>query len=81
VAGRGLLRDKSDCPTHTAGFISGRKEGGYQNVTGGTNTGLEAIAGIAVFLFTLLGMYLFVVAMGVASGGKTLPLARPVIEN
>jgi hypothetical protein len=40
------------------------------------NTGLEAIAGIVVFLFTLVGMDLFFDAMAVATGGKTLSLGR-----
>jgi succinate-acetate transporter protein len=48
---------------------------------GATNTGLEAIAGIVVFLFTLVGIYLFFDAMAVATGGKTLPLGRPVIKT
>ncbi|HEY3690433.1 MAG TPA: GPR1/FUN34/YaaH family transporter [Pseudonocardiaceae bacterium] len=47
---------------------------------GATNTGLETMAGIVVFLFTLLGMYLFFDAMGVATGGRSLPLGSPVIK-
>jgi hypothetical protein len=45
------------------------------------NTGLEAIAGIVVFLFTLVGMDLVFDAMAVATGGKTLPLGRPIIKT
>jgi succinate-acetate transporter protein len=47
---------------------------------GATNTGLEAVAGVVVFAFTVLGMYLFFDAMGVATGGRALPLGRPVIK-
>jgi succinate-acetate transporter protein len=48
---------------------------------GATNTGLEAIAGYVVFLFTLLGIYLFFDAMSVATGGKALPLGPPIIKG
>jgi hypothetical protein len=48
---------------------------------GATNSGLEAVAGVVVFAFTVLGMYLFFDAMGVATGGRPLPLGRPVIRT
>ena len=45
------------------------------------STGILAIGGIAVFAFTLVGVYLFLDAMGTATGGKPLPMGRPVIKS
>jgi len=47
---------------------------------GATNTGLQAVAGVVVFLFTLVGMYLFVDAMNTATGGRSLPVGSPIIK-
>jgi hypothetical protein len=33
-----------------------------------------------VFLFTLVGMYLFVDAMNTATGGRSLPVGNPIIR-
>jgi len=47
---------------------------------GATNTGLQAVAGVVVFLFTLVGMYLFLDAMSTATGGKSFPVGSPIIK-
>jgi succinate-acetate transporter protein len=41
---------------------------------------LLLIAGIVDFAFTLIGMYLFIDAMGQATGGKALPLGAPMMR-
>ena len=38
-------------------------------------------AGYDVFLFVLVGVYLYVGALPVATGGKPLPLGRPVLHG
>jgi succinate-acetate transporter protein len=47
--------------------------------TANGSTGLLFGGGIAVFAFTLVGVYLFVDALGQATGGRALPLGKPVI--
>lgn len=49
-------------------------------VFGGSTT-LLFVGGIAVFAFTLVGVYLFVDALGQATGGRALPMGRPVITS
>jgi succinate-acetate transporter protein len=49
--------------------------------TAAGSTGLLAIGGIAVFAFTLVGVYLFFDAMSVANGGSSLPMGRPLIKS
>ena len=44
------------------------------------STGLLFGGGIAVFAFALVGVYLFVDAMGKATGGKALPMGSPIIS-
>ncbi len=46
-----------------------------------TSTTLLAVGGILVFAFALVGVYLFFDAMGVAIGGKPLPMGRPIIKS
>ncbi|WP_433783594.1 GPR1/FUN34/YaaH family transporter [Actinomycetospora sp. CA-101289] len=43
------------------------------------STGLLFVGGIAVFAFALVGVYLFVDAMGQATGGKPMPMGKPII--
>lgn len=38
------------------------------------------IAGYVVFAFTVVGVYLFMDAMGQATGGKAMPLGRPIMH-
>ena len=47
--------------------------------TAAGSTSLLFAGGIAVFAFTLVGVYLFFDAMGVAGGGKALPMGKPII--
>ncbi|GLZ44529.1 hypothetical protein Acsp06_07140 [Actinomycetospora sp. NBRC 106375] len=47
--------------------------------TASGSTGLLAIGGIVVFAFALVGVYLFVDAMGQAAGGKAMPMGKPII--
>jgi uncharacterized protein len=47
--------------------------------TASGSTGLLAVGGIAVFAFTLVGVYLFFDALGQATGGKPLPMGKPII--
>ncbi|NMO93843.1 GPR1/FUN34/YaaH family transporter [Actinomycetospora sp. TBRC 11914] len=49
--------------------------------TAAGSTGLLAIGGIAVFAFSLVGVYLFFDAMSVANGGSSLPMGRPLIKS
>lgn len=44
------------------------------------STGLLFGGGIAVFAFALVGVYLFVDAMGQATGGKPLPMGKPIVS-
>lgn len=47
---------------------------------GGTNTALLTSAGYVSFLYSLLGIYLFFDAMGAATGGKPLPVGKPLVK-
>ena len=48
--------------------------------TANASTSLTKAAGYVVFLFALLGAYLFLDAMSTATGGKPLPLGAPIIR-
>ena len=41
------------------------------------NTSLVKAGGYAVFLFALVGVYLYFGALSVATGGKPVPMGRP----
>jgi|CZKT01.1.fsa_nt_gi succinate-acetate transporter protein len=45
------------------------------------NTSLVKAGGYAVFLFAAIGVYLFFSALSVATGGKPLPLGKPVLHG
>jgi succinate-acetate transporter protein len=45
-----------------------------------SDTSLDHIAGIAVFAFAAVGIYLFVHSVTTAMGGAGLPLGRPVVK-
>ena len=45
-----------------------------------TNTGLLKTAGYVVLIFAALGMYLFAGAAATGTGGKPLPLGRPLMK-
>jgi hypothetical protein len=47
--------------------------------TSSGSTGLLFIGGIVVFAFALVGVYLFVDALGQATGGKAMPMGKPII--
>lgn len=47
--------------------------------TASGSTGLLFIGGLAVFSFALVGVYLFVDALGQATGGKALPMGKPLV--
>jgi succinate-acetate transporter protein len=47
--------------------------------TAAGSTGLLAWGGIAVFAFTLVGVYLFFDAMSVAAGGASFPMGKPIV--
>ncbi|GAB3165624.1 hypothetical protein GCM10027258_88700 [Amycolatopsis stemonae] len=49
----------------------------YGTVTGSTTA--TTLGGYAVFAFTAVGVYLFAGAVSAATGGKPLPLGRPVL--
>jgi hypothetical protein len=49
--------------------------------TAGGSTGLLFGGGIAVFAFTLVGVYLFFDAMSAAAGGGSLPMGPPLIKS
>jgi uncharacterized protein len=49
--------------------------------TSGDSTGLLFGGGIAVFAFTLVGVYLFFDAMSAAAGGGSLPMGPPLIKS
>lgn len=42
------------------------------------SSGLLTVAGMAVFLFATIGIYMFFDAMAVATGGKALPMGKPI---
>lgn len=48
--------------------------------TVGHSTGATTAGGYAVFAFTAVGVYLYASAAFVATGGKPLPLGRPVVR-
>jgi len=45
------------------------------------SAGLTKTAGYVVLAFAALGVYLFFGSAGVATGGKALPLGRPVLHG
>lgn len=45
------------------------------------STGLQKLAGIVVFAFALVGAYLFVHVASLATGGKALPLGKPLMSG
>jgi succinate-acetate transporter protein len=49
--------------------------------TSQASTGLSKAGGFVVFSFVAVGAYLFLDAMGQATGGKALPLGRPVVRD
>lgn len=49
--------------------------------TNQASTGLQTTAGWVVFAFVAVGVYLFISATSVATGGKGLPLGSPVLGN
>ena len=48
--------------------------------TTSSSTSLTQAGGYVVFAFVLVGVYLFVDAFSVATGGKTLPLGNPLLK-
>ncbi|MBB1154484.1 MULTISPECIES: GPR1/FUN34/YaaH family transporter [Amycolatopsis] len=44
------------------------------------SAGLTTVGGYVVFAFTAVGVYLFLGAMSAATGGRSLPLGRPVLS-
>jgi hypothetical protein len=48
--------------------------------TANASTGLVKAGGYAVFIFAAIGVYLFFGALSVATGGKPLPLGKPVLH-
>src|ERR1022692_4742907 len=49
--------------------------------TANASTGLAKAGGYAVLLFAAVGVYLFFSSLSVATGGKPLPLGRPVLHS
>jgi succinate-acetate transporter protein len=45
-----------------------------------TSSGLQKLAGIVVFAFVAVGFYLFVIVASLATGGKALPLGKPLMS-
>lgn len=45
------------------------------------STGLLAVGGIVVWLFALLGAYVFIAVLGEATGGKPLSLGKPLVSS
>jgi uncharacterized protein len=43
------------------------------------NTSLVKAGGYAVFLLALVGVYLYYGALSVATGGKPVPMGRPIL--
>ena len=48
--------------------------------TANANAGLAKAGGYAVLLFASVGVYLFFSALSAATGGKPLPLGKPVLH-
>ncbi len=48
--------------------------------TANASTGLVKFGGVLVFAFVLVGVYLFADAFSSATGGRNLPLGRPVVH-
>jgi succinate-acetate transporter protein len=46
-----------------------------------SSTGLQKTAGVVVFAFAIVGAYLFLHVTSLATGGKPLPLGRPVLSG
>jgi succinate-acetate transporter protein len=46
-----------------------------------SSTGLQKTAGVVVFAFAVVGGYLFLHVTSLATGGKPLPLGRPVLSG
>jgi succinate-acetate transporter protein len=49
--------------------------------TANANTSLVKAGGYAVFLFALVGVYLYFGALSVATGGKPVPTGRPILHG
>lgn len=49
--------------------------------TASGSTSLLFAGGIAVFAFTLVGVYLFVDALGQATGGKPMAMGKPIVSS
>ena len=49
--------------------------------TANANTSLVKAGGYAVFLFALVGVYLYFGALSVATGGKPVPAGRPILHG
>jgi succinate-acetate transporter protein len=49
--------------------------------TANANTSLVKAGGYAVFLFALVGAYLYFGALSVATGGKPVPTGRPILHG
>lgn len=47
--------------------------------TASANTSLVKAGGYAVFLFALVGVYLYFGALSVGTGGKPVPMGRPIL--
>ncbi|MEJ2888161.1 GPR1/FUN34/YaaH family transporter [Actinomycetospora aeridis] len=47
--------------------------------TSSGSTGLLFLGGIVVFAFALVGVYMFLDALGQATGGKPMPMGKPII--
>jgi uncharacterized protein len=47
--------------------------------TANANTSLVKAGGYAVFLFALVGVYLYFGALSVGTGGKPVPMGRPIL--
>jgi uncharacterized protein len=46
-----------------------------------SSTGLQKTAGVVVFAFAIVGAYLFLHVTSLATGGKPLPLGKPVLSG
>jgi succinate-acetate transporter protein len=44
------------------------------------SSGLQKLAGIVVFAFVAVGFYLFLTVASIATGGKPLPLGKPIMS-
>ncbi len=47
--------------------------------TANANTSLVKAGGYAVFLFALVGVYVYFGALSVATDGKPVPMGRPIL--